>query len=265
MKTGISALVIPTDWSFDDTLTRIREAGYESLELVIRDDGYLTLDSTPGELDSLRSRADRAGIELSSLCAGMKNRPRDLMASDPEERARGLDTHRECIRVAGRLGIDTILVVPGRVTADLFYDVAYANARSSMREIAFDAEAAGVRLAIEYVWNKFLLSPMEFAQFCDEVGSRCVGFYFDPGNMAIFGFPEHWVRICGRHLMAVHLKDFRRTGSVWTPLLEGDVDFAAIMRELRTIGFDGPLISEVESSLETFEATARKIGTIRAM
>ena len=80
--------------------------------------------------------------------------------------------------------------------------------------------------------------------------------------MAIFSYPEHWVRICGRHLMAVHMKDFRRDGSVWTPLLEGDVDFGAVMAELKDLGFDGALVSEVGDSTASFAETAKTIRRI---
>ncbi|GAH31953.1 unnamed protein product [marine sediment metagenome] len=166
------------------------------------------------------------------------------------------------MRVANILGVDTILLVLGSLTPELFYDDAYRNAIEAMCTIAPIAEDMGVKLAIEYVWNKFLLSPMEFARFCDEVDSPNVGFYFDPGNMAIFSYPEHWVRICSKHLMAVHMKDFKRSGFVWTPLLEGDVDFKAIMVELRKIGFNGALVSEVDAGTASFTDTVKALTRI---
>ncbi len=117
----------------------------------------------------------------------------------------------------------------------------------ALQQIAETAEQLKVNLAVEFIWNGFLFSPLEMKHFLDEVGSPYIGFYFDPGNMAVFQFPHHWVRLTGEHIKMVHVKDWKGgalKGS-WTPLLEGEVDFGAMNRELRLVGYDGPLISEV--------------------
>jgi hexulose-6-phosphate isomerase len=99
------------------------------------------------------------------------------------------------------------------------------------------------------------------------VGSDHIGFYFDPGNMAVFHFPQHWVRITGKHLKMMHLKDWKGNAlnGGWTSLLEGNVDFAAVNKELRAIGYDGPMISEVAPSLASIEDTAKAIRKIIEM
>ncbi len=265
MQTGITDLVIPADWNFAKTIEAVTAAGYETIELVLRDSGYFSVDTSESECKALKEQALTAGLRPVSVCSGIRERPRDLMTHDKEAREVSIDAYKICIRGAKAVGAETLLVVLGALTPDLYYDEAYENAVAGMRELAPYAEDMGVKLAIEYVWNKFLLSPIEFARFCDDVGSPNVGFYFDPGNMAIFGYPEHWVRICGRHLMAVHVKDFKREGYQWTPLLEGDVDFVAVMRELRAIGFDGPLVSEVDLSIASLEDTAATIRYIMEM
>lgn len=112
-----------------------------------------------------------------------------------------------------------------------------------------------------------MFSPLEMAHFLDEVGSTRVGFYFDPGNMAVFQYPQHWVRILGRRIKLVHLKDWagNALSGGWTPLLEGNVDFAAVMAELRAAGYDGPLTGEVEPHLAPLEKTADAIRRIMAL
>jgi hexulose-6-phosphate isomerase len=166
------------------------------------------------------------------------------------------------LRTAKVLGADTILhTLGGRPSPELYYHVAYANALRSLQELSLLAEELGVSLGVEYVWNGFLTSPMEMAQFLDQVASPCVGFYFDPGNMRIFHHSEHWVRICGRHIKKVHAKDFSWANYVvqWPPLLKGQVNFPAVMRELRAAGYDGALISEVPPSVASLEETAAAI------
>ena len=247
------------------TLERIRDDGYTALELALRDTGWFSLESSDADLQEIGSRARAAGVTLTSVCPSVASPPRDLMVTDPGVRAAGIETITECMRLTAAVGVDTMLLVLGRLTPDLYYDQAYANARDAMRQLMPAAEEMGVGLAIEYVWNKFLLSPMEMTRFLDEIDSPNAGFFFDSGNMAVFSYPEHWVRICGRHLMAVHVKDFRREGYAWTPLLEGDVDFGAVMRELRALGFDGPLISEVGPDCASYADTADAIRRIAEM
>jgi hexulose-6-phosphate isomerase len=134
----------------------------------------------------------------------------------------------------------------------------------ALQQIAETAEHLKVTLAVEFVWNGFLFSPLEMKHFLDEVGSAAIGFYFDPGNMAVFQYPHHWVRIVGKHIKMVHLKDWkgRALNGGWTPLLEGEVDYAAMNRELRAIGYDGPMISEVPPKLASFQETADAIRKI---
>ncbi len=266
MKVGITGIITPPAWTFEELLEKIKAAGYESLEIYIRDEGQITLRTPEADLKALAGRAADAGITLESACPSFSKDPRDLMTDDAAARAKAIDTWRRCIDLVHTMGIDTILVVLGSLPPELYYHDAYANALQSMQQLAPHAEQAGVDLAIEYVWNKFLLSPMECARFCAEAGSPRVGFYFDPGNMKIFGWPHHWVRICGDMLKMVHVKDFiwDDQGYRWPALLTGEVDFPAIMRELRTIGYDRSLISEVSLDVP-MEQTAQAIRKIIAM
>jgi len=263
MKVGISCLVLPADWSLAQMVGEAKKAGYEAMELVVREHGELSLDSNEQQLASLASMLRDEGMYLSSVCPAVPNP--GLTAADPKARATSLDIFRRLIDVVAVLEIDTMLVVPGGVSADVAYDEAYYRALEGLQKLAPHAEAAGVNLAVEYVWNKFLLSPLEMAAFLDEIGSPRVGFFFDTGNMVIFGYPEQWARICGRHLMKVHLKDFARDGFRWTPLGEGDVDFSAVMAELRRVGYDNALISEVDIGTAPLAVTAAAIRRIMEM
>jgi L-ribulose-5-phosphate 3-epimerase len=265
MSIGITTLVLPADWSFEETLDTITGAGYSALELAVRDTGYCSIESSANELSNLKVRAEAAGVEVMGICPSARSRPRDLMSGDESVRSESIKLFVQMIDIANAIGVDTVLVVPGRMSATTYYDDAYMYALDGMRRLADIADSKGVNLAIEYVWNNFLLSPIEFARFCDEIDNPRVGFYFDSGNMVHTGYPEHWVRICARHLMAFHLKDFLRNEREWTPLLEGDVDFPAVMTELRAAGYSGHLISEVEPSVASLESTAEVIRKIAAM
>ena len=84
----------------------------------------------------------------------------------------------------------------------------------------------GVAIAIEFVWNGFAFSPLEMRRLIEDVGSRSVGFYFDPGNMAVFQFPQHSARILGPHTKRVHLKlKAAPLNGEWPALLTGTINF----------------------------------------
>ena len=262
MKVGITELVIPSKWSFDEVLRNIKANGYEALEFALRDQGYFSLAAGKAQLKELPKKAGDAGIKLVSICPAFGGRPKDVMTNDAAVRKASVQTITDCMKIANAVKVDKILLVLGGLTPDLYYDQAYKNAVGTLREIAPVAEDMGVKLAIEYVWNKFLLSPMEFARFLDEVGSPNIGFYFDPGNMCAFSYPKQWVRLLGKHLMAVHMKDFKRQGFQWVPLGQGDADFPGIMAELRALKFDGALVSEVDTGTAPYADTAAAIRKI---
>ena len=265
MKVGLSAIITPREWSFAETVQNAGKAGYEALEVLITDEGDLTMSTSEADCQKLAAIAADEGIELASVCASVREQPKDLITNDDAIRAASIETVKRCLATTRAMGVDTMLLTIGALNDDLYYNEAYANALKSLQLIAPVAEDLGVNVAVEYVWNKFLLSPMEFARFCDEVASPRVGLFFDTGNMVVFGYPQHWVRICGKHLMKVHFKDFKRQGYEWTPLLKGDVRFPEVMAELRKIGYDGALLSEVAPSIASLEDTAAAIRQIMEM
>jgi hexulose-6-phosphate isomerase len=150
-----------------------------------------------------------------------------------------------------------VLVVPGAVDNSLFaaqpeivsYDVAYARAQESLQRIAREfLERSRVSLALENTWNKFLLSPLEFRRFVDEIGSGHVGACMDVGNVLLTGFPEQWIRLLGPRIRHVHFKDFRMAvgnASGFVALLEGDVNWPAVREALRDIDYGAWVTAEV--------------------
>ncbi|MEG1242542.1 MAG: sugar phosphate isomerase/epimerase family protein, partial [Oscillospiraceae bacterium] len=122
------------------------------------------------------------------------------------------------------------------------YDIAYERSLAALRELAPYAEEKGVNIGIENIWNKFLLSPLEMRDFLDAVGSPRVGAYLDVGNMMLFGYPQHWIKILGSRIKKVHFKDYRRAvGSLagFVDLLAGDVDWDKVVEGFDAIGYEG--------------------------
>src|SRR5437667_3053323 len=264
MRKGLSQIILGGQSKIADSVTLCRETGYEGLEILMTDGGELTPDAGEAEYRAVRRIGEAAGIAFPSLCGGSR-RGRSLTADDPADRALGIAMHTKLLEAAAALGIDTVLTTGGGVSATVPYDVAYERLEAGLRALAPVAERTRVNLALENVWNKLLLSPLEARDLIDRIGSEYVGWYFDTGNVVIYGYPEQWIRILGPRIKKVHFKDFRRQGYVWTQLMDGDVDWPAVMRELRAIGYDDFVISEVDGGAEVFAETCRRMERILSL
>jgi len=254
MKKGISI------WAFRDQndlgrcMALAREAGFEGIELAYALDGPIGPDTTDDDLDAVVRLAQSAGIELCSLATGVFWRY-NLASDDEQERKMAKDHVRTGLRLAGALGADTFLVVPGftgpfqagpPVVQD--YEAAYTRALEGLRELGPVAEWTGVTIGVENVWNKFLDSPIEMRDFLDRVGHPFVQSYFDVGNVLRTGYPQHWIRVLGTRIKKVHFKDYRTgvgTLAGFVELLSGDVDYPAVMAALRDVGYDGWCTAEI--------------------
>jgi hexulose-6-phosphate isomerase len=155
----------------------------------------------------------------------------------------GMET---ALRSAKALGAKTVLLVPGIVTETVGYGDAYKRSQEHIRKLLPLAEQLEVIIAVENVWNKFLLSPLEFARYVDEFESPWLKAYFDIGNVIIFGYSQDWIRTLGKRIVKIHLKDFRRKGYQWTNLLEGDVNWKQVRQALGEIGYDGFMTTELD-------------------
>ena len=166
-----------------------------------------------------------------------------------------LDFTKKALQITQWLGTDAYLYVPGAV--DVFflpdaevipYDVCYERAVDAILKLLPTAEKLGVSIAVENVWNKFLLSPLEMRDFIDKFKSKRVGAYFDVGNVMLTGYPDQWIRILGSRIKRIHIKDFKLdigTSDGFVDLLDGDVDFESIKKELAEINYEGYVTAEM--------------------
>jgi L-ribulose-5-phosphate 3-epimerase len=145
-------------------------------------------------------------------------------------------------------GADTVLLVPAVVTPEVTYAEAWERSQKQIRTLIPLARQLKVIIGLEEVWNKFLLSPLEFARYVDEFQSPWIRAYFDVGNVAINGYPQDWIRTLNKRIVKVHIKDFsfRKGAAKFTPLLEGDIDWKAVHAAFAEIGYKGTATVELE-------------------
>jgi L-ribulose-5-phosphate 3-epimerase len=262
MQIGINRWTFPNHLTLAKCFQIAAQSGFETIEINMAEDGELRPDSTEAEVKAIVASAQAAGIGLSSLSTGLGWKY-PLTSPDAAIRDKGKEVIRTSLQIAEWMGVDTVLVVPGIVTPDTAYDEAYARAQEALRELAPVAEKHRISIGVENVWNKFLLSPLEFARFLDEINSPFVGAYFDAGNVLLYGYPDQWIRILGDRIRRVHVKDFKANvgnGTGFANLLQGDVPWAKVRAALEAIGYDGAITAEVDGYKTHFEVGIRHIA-----
>jgi hexulose-6-phosphate isomerase len=123
-----------------------------------------------------------------------------------------------------------------------------------------------VKIALENVWNNFLLSPLEMARYIDELDSPMVGSHFDVGNIVHYGWPEQWLRILGKRILKLDIKEYSRVKADkegrWkgfnVPLLKGDCDWPAVLKALRDIKYVGWGCAEIAAGGKEYLAGVAK-------
>jgi hexulose-6-phosphate isomerase len=231
-----------------------KEHGFEAIELGIGDSGALHLGTTEDECRAMRGKADEIGISIPSVASGLYW-DRSLGDCDSAKRNRAKDDLEKMIRIASWLGAKTLLTIPGAVEVFFLperpiypYGDVLRYATEGLRAVLPTAQQFEVRLGIENVWNKFLVSPGEMAWFIDQFDSPWIGAYVDVGNMLPYGYPDQWLRHLGRRVVGIHFKDYRKgvgTADGFVDLLEGDVDWPEVMKAISEIGYEGPIPAEM--------------------
>src|SRR3954469_5983872 len=226
--------------SMVEKMKAIKAAGFEGVEMMSHMDQ-----------DEVLKARDEAGLIVSSVC-GKEHWGKPLSHADPKVRQEGLEALKQTLRDAKRYGATSVLLVPGVVNKETSYTDAYTRSQAEIRKALPLAEELGVKIAIENVWNYFLLSPLEAARYVDEFNSPFVGWHFDVGNVINYGWPEHWISVLGKRIQKLHIKEFSRkkrdTEGLWkgfnVDFLEGDNNWPAVMKALDEIGYKGWAMTE---------------------
>lgn len=258
MKAGISYWMLEGGLEarlpVKDAIKQAKELGYDSIELCVAKEGSLTHDTTESECREIVEYANELGIEISSVASG-QSWETSPTSSDPQIRDMMVEFTCKALQITKWLGANAYLLVPGAV--DVFfmpdgevidYDICYERAADFISKLIPTAESLGVCVCIENVWNKFLLSPLEMRNFIDSFGSDIVGSYFDVGNVLLTGYPDQWIKILGKRIKRVHIKDYKiscGTAEGFVDLFEGDVDFEAVTKALAEIGYDSYATAEI--------------------
>ena len=258
MKKSINlwAFPYPEKMNLEQCLRLAKSAGFDAIELNYDLDNDLSPKSGAKEYAAIRALADKIGIQISGLCSFLFW-PYPLTANDNAKRARGFELAAKMTQAAHDLGVENLLVVPGAVNIPwrtdyepVPNDVCDKRAREAIAKLLPNAEKLKVKLNIENIFfNGYLMTPGEMIDFVDSYKSEYVKVHFDTGNIMMFQFPEHWIKMLGQRIQNVHLKEYTKKGTDYSletfrPLLDGTTNWPAVMESFEQTGYRGYLTFE---------------------
>lgn len=245
IKKAVLISMLPKQLNYTERFKLARDVGFEAIEAQTVAD--------PREAEEIRKAAADAKVRIHSVM-NMDHWKYPLSSSDPAAVEKSIEGMKTSLHNAKLWGADAVLLVPAVVNPETSYRDAWMRSQKQIRRLIPLAEELKVIIAIEEVWNKFLLSPLEFPKYIDEFRSSWVQAYFDVGNVVLYGYPQDWIRNLGKRIAKIHLKDFKRErdGYKWVNLGEGDIDWAAVHAALAGAGYAGYATTELPNGDEAY-------------
>ena len=230
----------------------LKAAGFEGVE-----------PSSHMDQDAVARAFEETGLKAASVC-GSKHWSKTLSHQDENVRIEGLEALKHTLRDAKRYGASSVLLVPGTVNKDVTFDQCWERSIAGIRAALPLCEETGVQIAVENVWNGFLMDPKKAKDYLDAIDSKWVGWHFDIGNHIRYGPSEDWVKVLGKKILKLHIKEYStkpdangKVPGFGVKLLEGSNHWPAIMAELDKVGYNGWAITEMPGS-QTKDAESLK-------
>ena len=253
MKYAVFTVGLP-EFTPEEAVTVLSELGYDGVEWRVTDQQPST-DASPGfwagnrctwplatlaeDAPQIRSLTEGAGLAMPAL--GTYAVCDDLAAV---ERA---------MRGAALLGVPQLRINVPKYGGSTSYLPLRERSLAQYRDVAALARVHGLRALVEIHHGSVIPSASAAAAFLSNLDPRHVGAIHDAGNMVYEGHEQYrlGLEVLGPYLAHVHVKNARwrqigrrADGSVewraeFAPLADGVVDFSALFRALRQIGYDG--------------------------
>lgn len=233
--------MIKVDGGLTAKFRAAKEAGFDGVEL-----------SAPGyDIAEVRQAIADSGLPVDGNVCASHWKIRHTSADDAT-RAQALEDLKQALRDTHAIGGHTVLLVVGKGEDGPEAEIWDRSIENIAKAIPLAAEL-GVAIAIENVWNQFCYNhdggadqtAEKFVKYVDAFNSPWVGMQFDIGNHWKYGSMGDWIRQLGKRVIKLDVKGFSRAESKFTPIGQGDIDYADVRKALHEINFHGWLAAEV--------------------
>jgi hexulose-6-phosphate isomerase len=218
--------------SIEEKFNLIKSLGFQGVEFNSPDPGV--------NRDEAVAAKKKTGIEIHGVIDSVHWNQR-LSDPDAAVREKGLAALKTAIDDCKFYGGTTVLLVPGKVSNDTTenFEQCWERSSAEVRKVIPQAEKAGVKIAIETVWNNFITKPEQLVKYVDQFNTPVVGAYFDISNMIKYGVaPADWIRQLGKRLLKFDFKGYSKTKQ-WCDIGEGDEDWPEVLKALKEVNYQG--------------------------
>jgi hexulose-6-phosphate isomerase len=242
VKRAVLVSMLPEKLGWNDRFALAKDIGFDGIEMQTMED--------QAAAEEVARASQETGLVIHSVM-NMAHWKYPLSSADPEVVRKSVAGMKTSLTNASLWKAEIVLLVPAVVNPTTSYGEAWARSTQVIRDQLVPlADGFKVKIGIEEVWNKFLLSPLEFNRYIDEFRSPWIKAYMDVGNIVFYGYPQDWIRTLGRRIARLHLKDFRvdrETGKFeWKNIGEGDIDWQAVHAALSEAPFATWCTTELE-------------------
>lgn len=233
--------MIKVDGSLTDKFRAAKQAGFQGVEL-----------SAPGyDIAEVRQAIDDSGLPVDGNVCASHWKIRHTSA-DAATRAQALEDLKQALRDTHAIGGHSVLLVAGKGEDGPEAEIWDRSIENIAKAVPHAAEL-GVAIVIENVWNQFCYdheggsnqTADKFVKYVDAFNSPWVGMQFDIGNHWKYGSMGDWIRQLGKRVLKLDVKGFSRAENKFTPIGQGDIDYADVRKALHEINFHGWLAAEV--------------------
>jgi L-ribulose-5-phosphate 3-epimerase len=249
-----------------EALHLFHAAGIRAAELVWQNDysAGIPEDASPEFVRTIAETARALEMEIAGLTPYMS----DFNSLDSSVRRRDTQRMEACIRTAEALGCRHIRVYAGTFKqGDSDYEKKWDWLIDSLQRLGTTAFQAGVYLCVENHFNTMTVSAADTAKLMKAVNSPGVGILYDQANLAFTHLEpfEQAIPLQAPWIRHVHVKDLvfvdpsrpftadavarvkAEDRAVRSRVVgEGILDWPAILRALKQVGYNGYLSLEYE-------------------
>lgn len=226
----------------------LADQGFTAFELMLYP-GHLWITDSTAVLRRIATKAVSRGLEITNL--NMANVDMNLTAAAPEMRAYTLDLWRQFLRIAGELGVQGIILGPGKPNPlfPLPYQAMEEHFFRALDALLPQAEREGVTLWAENMPFAFLPRAGQLLTALDKYGVEQIRICYDVANAHFIGEdPLVGLQQIGTRLAHLHLSDTGTTSYKHDPVGMGTVDFASIAAAVKASNYSGRPFLEIITS-----------------
>jgi L-ribulose-5-phosphate 3-epimerase len=249
MQIGILLPLTPT---VEIEFEKASELGMRSCQVVSWQPDLFTPELAARTLQA----SQRNNIAISSFWCGWEgpkvwdfvSGPLTLGLVPPAYRFQRLQNLFKGADFAALLGVQNLITHVGYIPENAS-DPEYPGLIAALRYLAGYCQQKGLHFLFETGQE----TPVTLLRAIEDIGLDNLGVNLDPANLILYGKanPVDALDVIGRYVRDVHAKDglYPTNGrhlGIETPLGRGKVDFTALLRGLKALGYTGPLTIERE-------------------